>query len=89
MRIDCRENGMVKLGNQTVAELTEQFGSPLYVYDEKTLRERCRQLKSLCTLPNFHIAYSAKANTSIALMKIIREEGIGVDAMTLGEIYLE
>ena len=88
MKLNIRKNGVIQLGNYQVDEIIHQYGSPLYLYDELTLRNRCREMKSLCDLPGFQIHYSAKANTSIALMKIIRDEGIGVDAMSLGEVYL-
>ncbi|NLX84722.1 MAG: diaminopimelate decarboxylase, partial [Synergistaceae bacterium] len=68
-------------------ELLNKYGSPLYVYSESILRERCRDL-----LKAFHgrisPSYSAKANTNLALLKIIHEEGLGADAMSPGEIYL-
>ncbi len=69
--------------------LAEEFGTPLYLYDEEILRKNCRQLQSLSQLDNFTVYYSAKANANIALLKIIREEGLRVDAMSLGELALE
>ncbi|PCI30288.1 MAG: diaminopimelate decarboxylase [SAR324 cluster bacterium] len=84
-----REKGELQFGKSSATELIEQFGSPLYLYDEETMRARCREMKNLCSLPNFRVYYSAKANTSIALLKIARQEGLHVDAMTVGEIYQE
>lgn len=72
-----------------VKELIKAYGSPLYVYDEEILRQRCREMKNLVSYPNFRVNYSAKANTNVELLKIIREEGLDVDAMSPGEIYLE
>ena len=89
MKIDNRKDGVVNFGKYTVTDLVEKYGSPLYLYDEVTLRERCKEIKNLCSLDNFYVRYSAKANTSIALLQIIREEGILVDAMSTGEISLE
>ncbi len=70
-------------------KLAEDFGTPLYVYDEKTIRKNCQTLKSMVDLPNFEVFYSAKANTNIALLKIIKSEGLKIDAMSLGELALE
>lgn len=71
----------------TAQELLKKYGSPLYVYSESVLRERCRDL-----LKAFHgkirPSFSAKANTNLTLLKIIHEEGLGADAMSPGEIYL-
>ena len=84
-----RKDGELIFGDYSANDLIKKFGSPLYVYDEITLRKRCRDVMSICSLPNFKVYYSAKANTAIALLKIIKGEGLNVDAMTTGEIYQE
>lgn len=70
-------------------DLLEKYGSPLYVYNEKILRKRCRELKNLIPFDNFTVNYSAKANTNLELLKIVNEEGLDVDAMSPGEIFIE
>ena len=69
--------------------LLNEYGSPLYVYDEATLRERCRDLKAMMSADRMDLHYSVKANGNIHLLKIIREEGYGADAMSAGEIVSE
>jgi len=76
-------------GNSTPQDLYAKYGTPLYVYNEKILRERCREMKSLVDYPNFIVNYSAKANSNLALLKIVRDEGLNVDAMSPGELYVE
>jgi diaminopimelate decarboxylase len=71
------------------ADLTAKYGSPLYVYNERILRERCRELKNLVDYKNFIVNYSAKANSNLAFLEIVNEEGLYVDAMSPGEIYVE
>ena len=75
-------------GSTTPHALVAAFGTPLYVYNETILRQRCRDLLGLCQLPGFHVNYSAKANTNPALLRIIREEGCVVDAMSPGELHI-
>lgn len=75
-------------GNTNPFELIKKYGTPLYVYNETILRERCKELKSFVTYPNFSVNYSVKANTNIELLKIILNEGLNADAMSPGEIYL-
>ncbi len=70
-------------------ELVDKYGSPLYVYDETILRKRCRQLKNLLPNKNLKVNYSAKANTNLELLKVVNEEGLCVDAMSPGEIFIE
>lgn len=76
-------------GNTNPHELIQKYGSPLYLYNETILRDRCKELKNLVTYPNFSVNYSVKANGNLSLLKIIKEEGLNVDAMSPGEIYIE
>ncbi|MFC0878429.1 diaminopimelate decarboxylase [Saccharicrinis sp. FJH2] len=75
-------------GNTTPAELVEKYGTPLYVYNENILRKRCRELKNLVNYKNFIVNYSAKANSNLELLKIVHDEGLYVDAMSPGEIFV-
>jgi diaminopimelate decarboxylase len=75
-------------GSARPHELVREFGSPLYVYNESVLRERCRELKGLSEDPGFRVCYSTKANGNPHLLRIIREEGLIADAMSPGELAL-
>ena len=75
-------------GNTTPDELIATFGSPLYVYNEAILRERCREMRQLTDYPRFKVNYSIKANSNLELLKIIWEEGFDADAMSPGEIHV-
>ena len=77
------------LKKEQAEELIRKYGSPLYVYEEEVLRERCREVRTLLALKTYHPQYSAKANSNIELLKIIREEGLDVDAMSPGEVVQE
>ena len=77
------------LSDEKVFELIKKYGSPLYVYDEKILRKSCKELHDLLPGKNLRVNYSAKANSNIELLKIVRDEDIDVDAMSPGEIYLQ
>jgi diaminopimelate decarboxylase len=77
------------LSNDLVLSLGEKYGTPLYVYSEAILRERCREMKNLLPNKNLRVNYSAKANTNLELLKIIKDEGLDVDAMSPGEIFIE
>ncbi|GHV38458.1 diaminopimelate decarboxylase [Clostridia bacterium] len=69
--------------------LLAEYGSPLYVYNEDILRERCREMVSLCKYKNFKVNYSVKANANVAFLQIVRQEGLNADAMSPGEITSE
>jgi len=68
--------------------LLEKYGSPLYVYNESVLRERCREMTNLIKHKDYRANYSIKANSNLTLLKIILEEGLNADAVSPGEIHL-
>ena len=69
-------------------EATERFGTPTYVYAERTIRRQCAQLRQhLDGLPA-KLLYAMKANTSPAVLRIIRDEGFGLDAVSPAELAL-
>lgn len=61
----------------------------MYVYDERILRKSCREMHNLLPKKNLRVNYSAKANSNIEILKIVRDEDIDVDAMSPGEIYVQ
>ncbi|AMD89523.1 diaminopimelate decarboxylase [Desulfovibrio fairfieldensis] len=75
-------------GRHTPRELAETYGTPLYVYNENVLRQRCRDLMALSGQPGFGVNYSIKANANPVLLRMIREEGLVVDAMSPGELFM-
>jgi diaminopimelate decarboxylase len=80
--------GLNFYGKTNPVSLIEKYGSPLYVYNETILRERCRELKKLVDYKYFHVNYSPKANSNIEILKIVRDEGFWTDAMSPGEIFV-
>lgn len=75
-------------GNTDPKRLVEKYGSPLYVYNEAILRQRCRDMKNLVKTPGFTADYSIKANANLHILKIVHEEGLEADAMSPGEIHV-
>lgn len=75
------------LDEKKTCSLANKYGTPLYVYDEKILRRRCRDLLEAFD-GRISPSFSIKANSNLSLLKIIKEEGIGADAMSPGEIFL-
>lgn len=69
--------------------LAESYGTPLYVYNERIIRTRCRELKQFVSYPKFEVDYSVKANSNLAFLQIVKSEGLKVDAVSMGEIYAQ
>jgi diaminopimelate decarboxylase len=67
--------------------LARTYHTPLYVFDEATIRARCTELKSAISYPNHRIRYACKALTLQAVLKIIRDEGLWIDASSLNEVH--
>ena len=76
------------LGGCDAVELASKFGTPLYVFDEETLRHMCRQFVGEFTsrYANTKVVYAAKAFINPSLARIIDEEGLGLDVASGGEL---
>ena len=81
--------GRLAIGGCDLRGLAERFGTPLYVYDEQTIREACRSYRRAfeAQLPSVRALYAAKAWLSPALARILVEEGLGMDVVSGGELY--
>ncbi len=75
-------------GHDTV-ELAERYGTPLYVMSEDLIRQRCERVRKdfLDRYPNTRAAYASKAFLSMAMCRIIRDEGLSLDVVSAGELY--
>jgi diaminopimelate decarboxylase len=64
--------------------LADEFGTPLVVYCEETIRARAREYRAAA--PDALVVYGTKAFPNVALMRLLGEEGLGADVSTLGEL---
>lgn len=62
----------------------KKYGTPVYVYDETVIVQQCRKLTR--HFPNVAFRYAMKANSNPAILRIVRAAGIGVEAVSLGEL---
>lgn len=70
-----------------VAELAEQYGTPLYVYSQATLVHHLKQIQTAFAEASPLICYSVKANGNLSICKLMREHGSGFDVTSGGEFY--
>lgn len=70
-------------------DLVEQFGSPLYVYSEEVISNKCKELREdfLEKYENTRVMYAGKAFLTTGLCKILEKEGLGIDVVSGGELY--
>jgi len=84
------ENGELCLAGMPLSPLAKEYGTPLYLYDENRIRERCRTYLSAVSEAfggNGKVLYASKAASFRRLYEIMREEGMGIDVVSVGEIY--
>ncbi len=84
------QNDSLEIGGCQVEGLVEQFGSPLYILDEFTLRTACSQYRD--RFKEYYngaslVIYASKAWSSLAVCSIINSEGLGFDVVSGGELY--
>lgn len=69
--------------------LAKKFGTPLYVVSESIVRARCAQLRDAFVqrYPNARVYYASKAFQTLDMLRIIKDEGFGVDVVSGGELH--
>ncbi|MCT7960522.1 diaminopimelate decarboxylase [Laspinema sp. D1] len=80
----------LEIGGCDVVTLVEQFGSPLYIVDEDTLREGARQYRDFFARyypGQSQVLYASKAWNCLAICAIIGQENLGIDVVSGGELY--
>jgi len=87
---EVNNRGHLLIGGYDVVDLAKEFGTPLYLFDESTLRHKCRELKDeFCKYhPDTLVIYASKAFLNRALALIFREEGLGLDVVSGGELSI-
>ena len=82
-----RDN-QIYIGGCKLSDLAQEYGTPLYVMDEQTIRKTCQEYKSAFSgYPNAKMMYASKALCNMAISKVIASEGFGFDVVSIGEIY--
>jgi diaminopimelate decarboxylase len=81
--------GVLEIGGVPVTSLAREFGTPLYVFDEATLRHRARCIRETFAdaYANSRVVYAGKAYLSPALMQLLVAEGVGLDVVSGGELH--
>jgi len=82
------DQGHLVIGGCDTTALAAEFGTPLYIYDESTLRAKCREFREEFgkRYPDVQIIYASKAYSNAALLRLVNEEGLGLDVVSEGEI---
>jgi diaminopimelate decarboxylase len=80
-------DGALIVGGVAAEELARRFGTPLYVYDAATLRERAQAyLDGVAEHPNAHVSFACKACCTVGVLRLLGECGLGADVASAGEL---
>ena len=88
--ITVGQNGHLYFAGQDTVELAKQYGTPLYLMDEDKIRESCRVYTEAFKKhfgENARPLYASKANCFKRIYEIMREENMGIDVVSSGEMY--
>jgi diaminopimelate decarboxylase len=83
------EEDRLMVGGCRLSALAERYGTPLYVLDEASIRAACRAYREALQrhYPGPSLAvYASKANSSLAMTALVASEGLGLDAVSAGEL---
>jgi len=81
-------NGILHIGNLSTEGLASRFGTPLYVYDAAVIRRQAEKVRGAFAGLPFRPFYAMKANSNLSILRMLRAEGFGCDAVSPGEIHL-
>ncbi|MDL2246235.1 diaminopimelate decarboxylase [Methanobrevibacter sp. OttesenSCG-928-K11] len=90
LNIKVNEKNHLDIGGVDAVEIAKKYGTPTYVIDENRIRDNYNRFYNAFTkyYSDFKVFYACKANTNIAVLKILEEEGCCVDAVSPGEVYI-
>lgn len=88
--LSVNEKGHLAVSGVDTVDLAAQYGTPLYVMDEDVIRSACRRFKK--SIDSFYggaglVCYASKAFCCREMCRIMKDEGIGLDVVSGGELY--
>jgi diaminopimelate decarboxylase len=81
-----RNGGTLHLGGVKLSRIADKVGTPVYVYNAEVVRERYRSLDAAFAEVPHKICYAIKANSNLAVLRVLRDLGAGADIVSGGEL---
>lgn len=82
----CKLNHFSSVDSNTVMMAAKKYNSPIYLYDEKSIIDKCNFLKLMPNAYGLKIRYAMKANPNRTILKTIVGQGLKIDASSLNEV---
>lgn len=80
-------NGSLHCEDISIADLADEYGTPLYVYSSETFRDRYTRLDSAFSSIKHEVAYAVKANSNLSVLRLLAKMGSGFDIVSGGELF--
>lgn len=83
------ENGHLYIGGVDTSDLKNEYSTPLFIYDEELIRNQCRRFHKALSESGlkYHISYASKAFICKKIARLMNEENMGLDVVSIGEMY--
>ena len=82
-------NGILHIGGVSVEKLREKYGTPLYVMDQKLIEDNLQKYKEYFVSDKFatQVIYATKAFLNVGMCQLVNKYGLGMDAVSDGELF--
>ena len=80
-------NGVLSCEDVALTDLAATFGTPLYVYSSRTIRENFRRLDQALAGVDHRVCFAMKANSNLAVLDLLARQGAGFDIVSGGELF--
>ena len=81
-----RRDGLLYAEDIPLTQLAEQHSTPLFVYSESSIRKQWETFESGFNGEDHLICYAVKANSNLAILALLAEQGAGFDIVSVGEL---
>ncbi|MBI4239600.1 diaminopimelate decarboxylase [Candidatus Uhrbacteria bacterium] len=82
------KSGILTIEGLPVTEIAKKYGTPCYIMVERAIRQRFREFKAAFPYPKLRVQYASKCNSNLEIMRIANQEGVELDASSIGEVIL-
>ncbi len=79
---------MKEINSKELVKIAEEFGTPLYVYHGEKIENQYQRLKDAFKGVNVHLHYAMKALNNVNILRLLKQQGCGLDAVSIQEVQL-
>lgn len=80
-------NKQYHIGNQKILDLCKKYGTPLYIYDTEKIKQQHQRMTQAFSHVNLRLHYACKALSNINILKVMKNLGMGLDTVSIQEVY--